>query len=188
MQYADKKFGFSYEIPIGWKHASRFYCWTRDKRSVIFPMQIADSRMSPDVRMCSFMQSGWEAGMSIVCLKPDADLADHNARSYEMIQQVRRAGATPCSGRDEFAFRHGDLVDHTRLRGGGLAGEENTALIWFSFPYQLALKHEILKISSVHEGIDYILTFGGPTLKFVQPLKTILDSFRFGRDRLEVAC
>lgn len=60
-----------------------------------------------------------------------------------------------------------------------LGGEENTARIWFDFPYQSSPGHSILKVSTVHNNIDHILTFGCPAHKYREGLKKVLESFKF---------
>lgn len=75
MEYRDKKYGFSFDVPNGWEKTGKLYCFFRNKRVVLFPKTTPNSILSlentQDNMLYSFMQSGYEAGISIVCCSTD---------------------------------------------------------------------------------------------------------------------
>lgn len=146
MRYTNKKYGFSFEIPQGWKEKSQSWLF-----------RLAEGEVS-------IIPEGYDvhdANINVSCGQIQPDLNDPQHRAFALQQ---------------FLSSKGYNVIQLGVGDTELAGEKNIVDAVYKSPDGLASK-----ISIVHNGIEYVLTFGGNIAhdKYKKDLEMVTDSFRF---------
>lgn len=146
MRYTNKKYGFSFEIPRGWKEKSRswLFRFAGGKVSII--------PEGYDVR---------DANINVSCGQIQPDLNDTQRRAFAL---------------EQFLNSKGHKVIQLGVGDTELAGEKNIVDAIYEAPDGIASK-----ISAVHNGMEYVITFGGNIAhdKYKTDLERVTDSFRF---------
>lgn len=146
MRYTNKKYGFSFEIPQGWREK---------RRSLLFRLAEGEVSIIPeryDVR---------DANINISCGQIQPDLNDTQRRAIALQQ---------------FLTSKGYEVIQLGVGDTELAGEKNIVDAVYEAPDGLAAK-----ISAVHKGMEYVITFGGKIAydTYREALEVVTDSFEF---------
>jgi len=145
MRYVDKKYGFSFDIPEGWRQV---------RKSFIFWVTGGKVSMTPKAE---------DANINVSC--------GNVIRGMEKVQ--RRAIML-----EKFLDNRGYEVIQLGIENAQLSGEKNVVDAIYRDPKD---REECLasKISVIHNGLEYVITFGGNYQRYGKDLETVTDSFKF---------
>lgn len=152
MIYKNTKYGFSFEIPLG---------WTQEPSGLIVKViHIFTAGAIPEVVMHSPKD---EANMNVFCSSIPPEIAKVETRERSMLH---------------WALESRLEIEKTGQYTDILGREENTVEMRYRYPSQIPNK-AITKISSVRRGIEYCMTLCGDHKKYEHDFKKFKDTFIF---------
>lgn len=154
MEYKDRRYGFSFEIPDG---------WTRDS-GLLKKLKDILGGIKVDAEIFSKER---DASINIMCGSIDREVFDASRRDRAMIQCFASRGVE--------MIRTGSINDC-------IGGEKNTVEMNYRYPNQKA-GSSITKISCVREnGIEYCITMAGDHQKYKEDFEKVKRTFSFVKE------